>query len=138
MSQAGCHPDARRKSALHLAIRFALELATLAAYGWWGWRLGDGGFTGMVLAILLPVLGGSAWAVFRTPGDGAGRALMPVSGPVRLVIELALVGIAAYGVWTAGSRAAAETLLTAWGLHYAVTWEYVRWLWHQRSASPAR
>lgn len=136
MSPASLHPDARRQSALHLAIRFALELATLAAYGWWGWRLGDSGFTGMVLVILLPVLGGSIWAVFRTPGDGAGRALMPVPGPVRLVIELSLIGIAAYGVWMAGSRAAAETLLTAWGLHYAVAWEYVRWLWHQRSAAP--
>lgn len=138
MSPASLHPDAPRQPALHQAIRFALEVATLAAYGWWGWHLGDGGLTGIVLALLLPVLGGSIWAVFRTPGDGAGRALMPVPGPVRLVIELSLIGIAAYGVWTAGSRAAAETLLTAWGLHYAVTWEYVRWLWHRRSVAPAR
>lgn len=132
MSETSRSAAAPRQSGFHLAIRFALELATLAAYGWWGWRLGDGGLTGLVLATLLPVLGGSVWAVFRTPGDGAGRALMPVPGPIRLVIELGLIGIAAYGVWTAGSRAAAETLLTAWGLHYAVGWEYVRWLWQQR------
>ncbi len=130
-------PNAPRQAPLHLAVRFALELSMLAAYGWWGWRLGDGAYSRTMLAGLLPVLGSGIWAIFRTPGDRAGRALIPVAGPVRLVIEFGLIGIGAYGVWTAGSRAAAETLLTAWGLHYVVGWEYVRWLWHRRSVAPA-
>ena len=140
MSQARRHAGTPRQSPMHLAIRFALEIATLVAFGRSGWRIGHGGVGGAVLAILLPLLGGAAWAVFRAPDDGAGpRAIAPVPGPIRLLIEWLLIGLGTLGLWIAGSWLSATVLLVLWGLHYAVTWDYVRWLWKQRMpATPAQ
>ena len=113
---------------VHLAIRFALELVLLAGLAYWGWHLGGGGATGVLLAVLLPVVAGALWGIFRTLGDHGGRPVVPVPGIVRFGLEIALIGIATYGVWTSGSRAAAETMLTAFALHYAVTWPRTAWL----------
>ena len=113
----------------HLAIRFALELALLGAFAYWGWHVGDGGVIGGLLAIAYPVAAATVWAVFRTAGDtGQARPVVAIPGALRLALEFALIGLAAYGVWTSGSRAAAETLLTAFALHYAVTWNRLAWL----------
>jgi hypothetical protein len=116
---------------VHLAIRFALELVLLAAIAYWGWHLGDGGFVGVLLAVALPTIAAVHWAVFRTPGDAGGRPVVPIRGVVRLGLEFALIGLAAYGLWTSGSRAAAETFLTVFALHHAVSWPRVAWLVRQ-------
>lgn len=116
-------------SALHLGIRFLLELALVVGVAYWGWRAADGGARGILLAMLGVGIFATIWGVFGTPGDPSrGRSPVAVPGWVRLLLELALIGVAAYGVWTSWSRAAAETLLTALALHYAVTWERSRWL----------
>jgi hypothetical protein len=113
----------------HLAIRFALELALLAALAYWGWHLGGGGFVGVLVAVAMPVTAGLTWGIFRARGDtGPPEPTVAIPGWLRLALEFALIGLAAYGVWTSGSRAAAETLLTAFALHYAVTWERAAWL----------
>lgn len=123
---------APRVAPAHLAIRFALELVLLAAYAYWGWHLGDGGVPGILLAVVLPVLVAALWAIFKTPGDtGKATPVVAVPGVVRLVLEIALIGVAAYGVWTSGSRVLAETMLTAFALHYAVTWPRIAWLVRQ-------
>lgn len=112
-----------------LVFRFLLELALLVALGYWGWHRGGGGTAGVALAILLPVAGGAVWGVFGTLGDpGRGRPVVPVPGPLRLALEVALFALGAYGLWTSGSRAAAETLLTVTALHFAVTYDRVLWL----------
>lgn len=124
---------APRVAPAHLAIRFALELVLLAAYAYWGWHLGNGGVGGFLLAIVLPVCAAALWGIFKTPGDSTAnpQPVVPVPGVVRLSLEFALIGAAAYGVWTSGSRALAETMLTAFALHYAVTWPRVAWLVRQ-------
>jgi hypothetical protein len=120
---------APRVAPAHRAIRLALELALLAAFGFWGWHLGAGGMTGALLAVALPVLAAALWGIFATPGDtGRPTPLVTVPGVARLGLEVALIGVAAYGVWTSGSRALTETMLTAFALHYAVTWPRVAWL----------
>ena len=61
----------------------------------------------------------------RVPGD-VGLPVpvtISISGRTRLLLELTITAIAAYGLWTTVSRAAGETLLTLVGVHYAVTWE---------------
>jgi len=120
---------APRVAPAHLAIRFALELALLASLAYWGWHLGDGGLVGVLLAVAIPMAAGALWGIFRTRGDtGAAEPTVAIPGVLRLALEFALIGFAAYGVWSSGSRAAAETLLTAFALHYAVTWERAAWL----------
>lgn len=114
----------------HLGVRFLLELALVAGIAYWGWRVGDGGVSGGLLATLFVAIFATLWGVIGTPNDGSrGAPVIPVPGRWRLLLELAIIGIAAYGVWTSWSRAAAETLLTAFVIHYALTWERSRWLW---------
>lgn len=109
--------------------RFILELAMLAGLGYCGWQLGQGGLLGLVLALLLPFLGAVIWGVFATAGEpGRGKTVIDTPGPIRLVIELALFGGTAAGVWVLGSRAAAETLLTVTVLQYALDWERNWWM----------
>lgn len=119
---------------IHLAIRFALELVMWGAIGYWGWHLGGGGVWSWILAIGFTLISMAIWGIFRTPGEPAGKQNPPVAIPgiARLILELALFGLAGYGVWTSGSRAAAETLLTVFALHYAVTWNRQAWLVRQR------
>ena len=123
-------PSAAPKLTVPLAIRFLLELVLLAALGVWGWRLGNGGVAGGALALVVPTTAAVLWGLFSVPGDPSRnpRALVAVPGVVRLALEWALFGLAAYGLWSTGSRAAAETLLTVTGLHYALSWERIVWL----------
>ena len=115
---------------LQAGIRFALELVMLGALGYWGWSLSDNTLIQVGAAIGIPAIAAALWGIFRAPGDtSAGKpAIVPVPGPIRLLLEFALFGLAAYGLWTAVSRAAAETLLTITVLHYVMTWQRVRWL----------
>jgi hypothetical protein len=102
----------------------------LAALCYWGWSLLDNTLLQVVAAIGIPAIAAALWGIFRAPGDtSAGKpGVVPVPGPVRLLLEFALFGVAAYGLWSAGSRAAAETLLTITALHYLMTWQRARWL----------
>ena len=112
-----------------LIFAFLLEIAMFVCLAIWGWRLGGGGIRGGLLAALFVVVAGAVWGLCRAPGDlPHGRSRIPVPGPVRLAIEFALLGLAAYGVWASGLRAAGETLLTAGAVHYALGWERVQWL----------
>jgi LPXTG-motif cell wall-anchored protein len=99
---------------LHRAIEVALLLGLMASIAYWGWQTGSDA-TRWMLAIGGACVIGALWLALRWIGA--------VSGRFCLIAELAVVGIAATAVWTAGSRAASETLLTAFGVHYALTWE---------------
>ena len=108
---------------VELVYRFALELALLAGLGYWGWHIAGSTPARMVMAALLPAVAAIFWGLFVSP-----RARVAVPGALQLIVEVALFGLAAYGIWTSGSRAAAETLLTAVGLHYVLSWERIVWL----------
>lgn len=75
-----------------LAVSFLLELAALAAFGYWGWHSTEGPLR-FILAIGLPVLLAVVWGVFGVTGDsrGDGTAPVPVPGWVRLVIEFGIL-----------------------------------------------
>jgi len=118
-----------RVTTMSLIFAFLLEAAMFICIGVWGWHLGNGGFFGGVLAAFFVVIAAGVWGPCRAPGDlPRGESRVPVSGPVRLLIEFTVLGLAVYGIWAAGSRAAGETLLTAGVIHYALTWERIRWL----------
>jgi len=115
-------------------IRFALEIWAAIALGWWGWHLTGGGASGIVLAIAIPVAAFAAWGIFAVKDDPSRNPdpPVPVAGWVRLLIEAAVFGLAAYGLWSGGHRAWAEGLLTAVGLLYFVSYERIAWLLKQR------
>ena len=115
-------------------VRFALELAAFGGLGWWGWSLGHGGIGGTLLAVVIPGIAAAIWGVFAVQDDPSRNPNPPVTIPgwLRLVIEFGVFGLAAYGIWTSGSRAAAETLLTGVGIVYVVSWDRQLWLLRQR------
>ncbi|MGI8404066.1 MAG: YrdB family protein [Thermomicrobiales bacterium] len=133
-SQANLQPQPPHQPLTIGIVRFALELAAIVGLGWWGWALGDGGFAGTIFAILIPGIAFTIWGVFAVRNDPSRNPNPPVAVPgwLRLIIELSVFGLAAYGIWTSGSRAASETLLTGVGIVYAVTWDRQWWLLKQR------
>ena len=75
----------------NLALRFALELAALAAVGWWGWEVG-----GPLLALAAVATIVVVWGAFVAP-----KRRFDLSAPIRFAIELAVwlaAGAALYGV----------------------------------------
>jgi hypothetical protein len=85
-----------------------------------------GGLGGAIVAVLLSM---ALWGIFGTPGDGSrGEPMVPTPGRIRLLLEIALFGIAAWGFWVGWDRIASETFLTVSVLHYVITWERQWWL----------
>jgi hypothetical protein len=86
----------------NLALRFALELAALAAVGWWGWDAG-GPLLGLAAVAAVAIV----WGLFVAPKRRFDLAL-----PLRLAVELA--------VWLAAGAALAGTGHTALGVAFVV------------------
>ena len=72
-----------------LALQFLLELAALAALGYWGSTSGDGTFAHVALAIAAPVLAAVVWGMFGSP-----KAPFHLRGARRLVLEVVFFGSA--------------------------------------------
>jgi Protein of unknown function (DUF2568) len=110
-------------------FRILVDLYMLVALAYWGFHLATG-ILGLILSIFLVALCGLVWTTLGVSSDplGDSRPIVSIRGPIRLLLEFMVLGIAAFGIWTAGSRAAAETLLTAASLCYGVTWERLAWL----------
>lgn len=118
-------------------VRAILVLAILSGIGLGGWSLAGGGLAGGALAALCVLAGAMVWLGLATPGDpgGWGSGWIAVPGPIRLLIEAIVIGIAATAIWLVVSRAAGETLLTVAGIVYLITWYRVAWLLRGREQS---
>src|SRR6188768_799962 len=68
----------------NLAVRFGLELAALAAMGYWGFRVGEGWVASVALGLGVPLIAALAWGIFVSP-----RATVPVSPPLHLALQVA-------------------------------------------------
>ncbi|MFW6204187.1 MAG: YrdB family protein [Actinomycetota bacterium] len=88
-----------------LLVRFLCELAMLAAFGYWGFRTGDGAAGRALLGIGAPLVVAIVWGVLLSPKR---RYDLPVVA--RIVIELALFGAAAVALAAAAQPALAVTL----------------------------
>jgi FtsH-binding integral membrane protein len=64
-------------SAVNLALRFACEVAALAAVAWCGWRINP------ALGVALPLVVALVWGLWIAP-----RARRRLSDPARFVVEL--------------------------------------------------
>ena len=124
---------------LNLALRFLLELAALAFMAACGWQLTDSLLPRLAAVVALPALAASVWGIFAVPADPSrsGKAPVPVSGVIRIVLELAFFGFA---VWSL-STFAVPMLSLLFGvlvlLHYVASYDRIKWLLRSKGRSGA-
>ena len=120
----GSHP-------INLIVRFVLELCALATAGYWGWAVqpGPGRY---LLAFGLPLLLMILWGVFAVPDDPSrsGRALVPVPGVLRLILELAVFAFVAWALYDVGRPLLGLILAWVTVVHYIVSYDRIAWLVH--------
>jgi len=83
--------------ALNLALRFAVELASLAALAYWGWHDSETTAVKVLLAIGAPVVWAVLWGTFASP-----RAPVRLHPGTRLAFEVAAFGAAVIALASAG------------------------------------
>lgn len=113
---------------VNLGLRFVLEIAALIAMGVGGYNVAPG-LVGWLIGIGLPVVAAVCWGVFNVPGDASrsGQAPVPVTGVVRLSLEIAFFLVATLLIAPV-SAMAATLLAVAVVLHYLLSIDRIRWL----------
>lgn len=106
-----------------LGLHFLLELSALAAAAYWGWATRDG-MTRWAWAIGLPLLLAVVWALFRAAGDGPDPTVT-IPGIARLVLELAILGGAAFLLWRAGQSALAGVFVALIIIDFALQYDRI-------------
>jgi hypothetical protein len=114
----------------NLVLRFVLELAALAAAGYWGSTHGSGGWR-WAWAIGLPLVMAAVWGTFRVNGDPK-EAPVAVPGIVRLALELAFFGGAVTLLAAAGQSRPAVIFGAVIAAHYAISYDRIAWLLQQK------
>lgn len=80
----------------NLAVRFlVVEVGALGSTGYWGYETGSG-VVRVLLAIGVPALVVTAWALFVSP-----KRKYDLPKPTRLAIELMVLGAASAALWDA-------------------------------------
>jgi hypothetical protein len=83
----------------NLALRFLLELAALAALGYWGVHAGQTLPLKIVLGVGAPLLLAVVWGTFAAP-----RAAIQLSRPATFLLGLLILELAALVLGLAGQR----------------------------------
>jgi hypothetical protein len=83
-------------------LRFALELAGVAALAVWGWVVGGSGLFRYILAIGAPLVLIVVWALFIAPNSDS-----PLAPTLRALAGSGLLLVAALLLWLVGFRVAA-------------------------------
>jgi hypothetical protein len=83
----------------NLALAFFLELAVLAALGYFGFSTGQGALTKIGLGIGLPAVAVVVWALF-----GAPQAMWRLQDPWFLILQVAFFGSAVVALFAASQR----------------------------------
>jgi hypothetical protein len=79
----------------NFGLAFAMELAGLAAFAWWGWTASSSTVLRLLLAVGLPVIGAVLWGLF------AAQAGSTYGGPVVTpVFKVVFFGLAGLAIWT--------------------------------------
>jgi Protein of unknown function (DUF2568) len=104
---------------LILALRFGLELAALAAYGYWGWQATDSPLR-LLLAIGAPLLAALLWGALVSP-----KASIAAPGAVRLLVEIGIFAGAAGSLAAAGAHPQALTLIGLVAAHELARYDVI-------------
>jgi hypothetical protein len=101
---------------VNLALRAALELGIVVALGYWGYAAGSSEGTKMGFLVLFPVVGFGIWGAidFRQVGKNAEY--------FRLVQELVISFIAAYGLYASGQAMFALSLAALTIVYHALVY----------------
>ncbi|MFE5488260.1 YrdB family protein [Streptomyces sp. NPDC056527] len=112
-----------------LAVRFVLELVSLACFAVWAWTTTPGPLR-YVLVVVAPVLVAVLWGVFATPGDKSrsGGTVVATPGALRFLLELAVFFGGAVALYAAGSHVLAIMLAGVLIVYHALSWDRVVWL----------
>ncbi len=81
----------------NLTLSFLLELAMLAAFGYWGYQAGNSFWVSFALGISLPVLAAIIWGMVMAP-----KARFPLDRPWHVLLALVLFGLATAALFAAG------------------------------------
>ena len=121
------------KHPVNLAIRFALEVMAIAAFGIWGYRASDA-LPGWILAILLPLVFAGLWGVFAVRDDPSrsGKTVVRTPGPIRLMLELTLFGAAPWMLFDLDYQKLGWIFSAVVILHYATSYDRIAWLLKQK------
>lgn len=121
------------KARINSAVRLVLELTAIVTFGIWGFYQSEGAGA-IVLAILLPLGYAVLWGVFAVRDDPSrsGKTVVQTPGIIRLVLELALFGAAAWMQLDMDHSLLALILGLAITLHYIVSYERIAWLLKQK------
>jgi Protein of unknown function (DUF2568) len=89
---------------LSLVLKFVVELAAFAAFGYWGGSVGSGA-TAVAFAVAAPALAIVLWGRFAAP-----RAERRLPTAARVPFELSIFGLAVVALFVAGAPTAAILL----------------------------
>jgi len=123
----GSHP-------VNLMIRFLLELMALASVGLWGWKSYEGTLQ-YILGLGLPILMTIVWGTFAVPDDPSrsGKAPIPVSGLIRLIIEFIFFALAVWVLYDLEYTRLSYALGGIVLIHYLVSYDRLKWLLSQKN-----
>jgi hypothetical protein len=112
-----------------LAVRFLLELTSLACFAIWAWR-GTPTPWRLLLVIAVPVAVGWAWGTFAVPGDPSRSddGIVATPGILRLLLELAVFFGAVAALHRVGLRRGARCLLVVVVGYQLLSWDRIPWL----------
>ena len=121
------------KQRINSVVRILLELTSIVTFGYWGYHQSEGG-TAILLAILLPLGYAVLWGVFAVRDDPSrsGKTVVQTPGIIRLMLELALFGAAAWMQLDLGHSLLALILGVAITVHYLVSYDRIAWLLKQK------
>jgi hypothetical protein len=114
----------------NLIFRFLLETAGLVALADFGYHLSTSNLR-YLLMVALPLGAAAIWGAFAVPNDPTrrpGPVLVPIPGPLRLVLELAYFGLAIYGLFRSSAVTLGWIFAALVLFHYAISWDRVAWL----------
>jgi hypothetical protein len=107
---------------LDQALRAALEVSAVAAYGYWGWAVHTGVIRA-VWALGAMFVAATIWDAFQVPGDAGPSPLIAVPGWARLTLEAAYLA--------AGSPELGICFALLIAIHYTLTHRRVVWLFRE-------
>ena len=106
---------------INLGVRFLLEIAMLLSLGLWGFHAFNG-FVQYIAAIAFPVIAAILWGIFRIPNDPK-PAPVEIPGIIRLMLEMALFGLAIYGLYSIDHKTLSYTMALVVGIHYLISYD---------------